>query len=292
MNPKTKEILKFFSLLAVIGVITFLLPQSIGLGAGGFDTAEVLTQFSFYIAGGIFALFLTAIFITEQIINKGDEKYGSGVAFSSQGENPSIGIFKRFSLLQLTLISLILFSLVAFTSFFFLKQTSFTGIGNVEQQFTPTGEILFRTFLIPGAENLGLALVIAFYLFILRKVARKFDMDKVSFRIYAIFGGSLVGMTYWLINHLLRYSGQDIALLSVLFFGFVQSLLVLFTGTFVVGWALHMSNNFFIDLKRLFASDTATVYAITAIVVLVIIYALLYRKRLFGGKTKVEDAIT
>jgi hypothetical protein len=270
-----KEVLKFLILATIIGVLTFLLPQSIGLGAAGFDETIVLQQFSFYLVGGVFLVLLTFIFFTEQLIKEGDSKYGSGILFSSNGENPSFSFFKSLTTFQITLASIIIFSIIGIFTFV-TKQTSFTGIGSVEQQFTPTAQLLFSTLLVPGAENLGLALVLASFLLGLRYYSRKYDLSKASFISLALFGGSLVGGIYWVINHLLRYSNQELAITTVFLFGLVMSVITVLTGSFLPAYLMHMSNNFFSSAQNLLSSDIVLVYSIGGIFLLCSLYFYLY----------------
>jgi hypothetical protein len=277
MNEKMKSALHFFLMVLVIGIMTFLVPQSIGLGAGGFSSALVLQQFGFYLVGGIFLLLLIAAFIIEFIVQKGDERYGNSIAFSSQGEVPHVPFFKRLNSFQLFLLSTLVFGiffLIATT----VRQTSFIGFQTLEQQFTPTAELLFSTFLVAGSENLGMALVLAACLIGLRIYARKHNMNKANFIVlsYLIV---LVGATYWVINHLLRYSGQDYNILVVFIFGFIMGLLTMITGSFIPAFVMHATNNLFYDMQTMFSRDNVVIFVVIGLVSLAIIYFLLYRKR-------------
>lgn len=281
MANNQKKILGFIGLLFIVGFLTFLVPQSIGLGAGGFDEKLVLEQFSFYLAGGIFMIFIVFGFFMESIIKKGDGKYGSSIAFSSLGENPAQSFFKRFSQLQVAFLSVIIFGVLGLFAFI-TRQETFTGIGTIEQQFTPQAQLLFSTFLVPGAENLGLALVIVASLLLLRFIARKVNMDKTTFVILATFVIPIIGAFYWLINHLLRYSGQDLNLVKVFLFGWVQSLLTIVTGSFIPAWILHQSNNLFFDLQRLFSSETVLITTIFVMIGIIALYSFIFKGRLLG----------
>jgi hypothetical protein len=277
MQEKTKNIVNFFVLALIIGILTFLVPQSIGLGAGGFDSAEVLQQFGFYLVGGIFLLLLIVAFIIELVIKKGDERYGSSIAFSSQGQVPHIPFFKRFSNLQLFILSTIVFGIMGLVVTT-LRQTSFIGYKTLEQQFTPTAELLFSSLLVPGSENLGMALVIAFCLIGLRAWARKINMNKTSF-ILLSYLIAIVGALYWLVNHLLRYAGQDLQLGVVFTFGLMMALLTLFTGSFIPAFVMHISNNLFFDIQSMFSRDNVVLVVIGVIIFLCISYYFLYRKK-------------
>lgn len=287
MNEKNKSLLRFALLSLVVGIVTFLIPSSIGLGAGGFDSTEVLSQFTFYLVGAVFFVFLCMAFVFEYVNKEKDSLYGSSIAFSSPGETPAIPIFKRFSNLQIALLSIIIFSILGLIPAF--TQTTFTGISSIEQQFTPTSQLLFSTFLIGGAENLGAALVIAASLVGLRILGRKYNWGKIEFISYSFLLVPILTGIYWVINHLLRYSGQDTNLMITFLFGVIQAFLVIMTGSFVIGWILHMSNNFFYDISRIFSNETTGIYAITLVIIFGVLYYLIYKNKLFGKKT--QDAI-
>lgn len=287
VTKNTTRTLNFFLLALFVGFITFLIPQSLGLGAAGFSSEKVLQQFSFYLAGGIFLFLLIVGFIIELLIRKGDEKYGSSLAFASLGETPAIPFFKRFSQIQILFLSLITFGILGLFAFI-TKQATFAEFGVIEQQFSPVGQLLFSTLLIPGAENLGLALVIVMTFIVLRIIARKTNMSSASFRIYAWTFIPLIGASYWIINHLLRYSGSELDLITVFFFGLIMAFLTIMTGSFIPAWIFHMGNNLFFDLQRLFSQESVLVFAIGVIVVLIVVYGIVYRRKLFGRK-KSED---
>jgi len=283
MNDASKRIVHFLLLAVAIGVLTFLVPQSIGLGAGGFDSSAVLQEFSFYLVGGIFLLLIVLAFFVEIIIKKGDERYGNSIAFSSQGESPHVPFFKKFSDLQLFLLSTIIFFII-FILITTVRQTSFIGYKTLEQQFTPIGELLYSTLLVAGSENLGMALVIALLVVGLRAWARRTNMSKANFNVlfYTI---SIIGASYWIINHLLRYGGQDYKLSVVFLFGFAMAIITLLTGSFIPAFVMHASNNLFFDTQGMFSRDNIVIGVIVGIIFLAIIYFLLYRNKY---KKKVE----
>jgi hypothetical protein len=276
-TEQTKRIVHFFLLALVVGIVTFLIPQSIGLGAGGFDSEEVLKQFGFYLAGGIFLLLIVIAFIIELVIKKGDERYGDSIAFADQGQIPHIPFFKKLSSFQLFLLSTIIFGII-FLLITTVRQTSFIGFKTLEQQFTPTAELLFSSLLVPGSENLGMALVIAACLIGLRIWARRINMSKINFMILSYLA-VLVGALYWMANHLLRYGGQDFQLGVVFIFGFVMALLTMLTGSFIPALVMHMTNNVFFDMANLFSRDNVLIGVIITLIVLSILYFIIYRKR-------------
>lgn len=283
VTGQTKRIVHFFLLALVIGILTFLVPQSIGLGAGGFDSAEILQQFGFYLVGGVFLLLLVIAFVIELVIKKGDERYGDSIAFADQGDVPHIPFFKKLSSFQLFLLSTIVFGVI-FLLITTVRQTSFIGFKTLEQQFTPTAELLFSSLLIPGSENLGMALIIAVGLIGLRIWARRINMSKINFMILSYLT-VFIGALYWMVNHLLRYGGQEYQLGVVFIFGFVMALLTMLTGSFIPAFVMHVANNVFFDMANLFSRDNVLIGVIITLIVLSILYFIIYRKR----KNKVPE---
>jgi len=283
MIPKTKRVVTFFVQGAILLFLGFLVTQSIGLGAEIFDVKELLGQFNFYIVSIGFMLGLAFLFIANYVIKKGDEKYGDSLAFASPGEKPAVPFFKRFSSLQIFVLSTIIFGvfgLIAFTT----KQNTFTGIISIEQQFAPQSQLLFSSLLIPISENLGAAFFIAMALFFLGFYARKIKMSSPTFSILAIFAIPILIGAYGVINHLLRYSGADLSLVIVFFFWYIGGLITVLTGTFIPFWVMHIANNVFYDMQRLFSSDTVVISTIMVLVLISVAYAIIYRKRLFGRR--------
>jgi len=277
-----KQIYTFTTLVGVLLFLGFLLSQTIGLGAGGFEASEILGQFNFYIVGIGFMLGIIALFISQIIIVEGDKKYGDSIAFSSIGRIPSLNIFKNFTTIQLTWLSLILFGVIGFITYS-IKQT-FTATFVLEQQFTPTASILFSSLLIPISENLGAAFVIAMGLFVLGFVARKYKMDKTSFVIFALTLIPLLVGGFGLANHTLRYQGVDIALMVVFVFWAIGGFITVATGSFIPFWIMHIMNNLFYDARRLFDADSIIVWTIALLFLLAVGYIYVYRGRLLGRR--------
>lgn len=277
MENKTKIILNFFGTLLFIGVVGYLASESVGLALGGFDTQAILQQQSFYLIGGLFALFIICGFVIEFVIRKGDERYGSSILFSSPGETPALPMLKKYSQFRILFLSIIV-GLILGLFAFVTKQTTFTGLPKIAQQFTPQANLLYASLLIPASENLGLALVLLVTILILRVFARKNNWTKANFIIMCFIFCLLTGTIYWVINHLLHYAGSEMSLIAVAGFGFVMSLITLLTGSFIPAWILHISNNAFYDMQALFTRDSVIIFTGIIIIVLIFIYMLIFRK--------------
>lgn len=286
----SKRIIIFCIQSAILLFLGFLVTQSIGLGLTGFDTEAILGQFNFYIVSIGFMLGIALLFVAHAIIRKGDTKYGDSIAFASPGENPSPSFFKRFSSLQIFFLSVILFG-ISGLFFFISRMNSFTGIAHLEQQFTPQAQLLFSSLLIPISENLGSAFVIAMCLFGLGFYARKIKMSSTMYKMLAILAIPILCGFYGVTNHLLRYGGQDIAIIVVFFFWYIGGLITIFSGSFIPFWVMHISNNAFFDMQTLFVSDVAVTYIIGTIAIFVVAYIVIFRKRLFGKSNTQSESL-
>lgn len=265
-----KRIVNTFILASVLIFIMILVPSFLGFSQTGFDSKTILEQFFMYSASGIgFLLGILLIWGVELVIKKGDAKYGSGVCFSSPGELPGMAIFKKVKLIHLILGSFAIFLILGMFTIY-THQTSFTGISFLAMEFTPVSSILFSAFLIPAAENAGVAFLIAILIMTLRSIARRNYWNGGSFLISAYILVPLAAGLFGLGNHMLRYQGQDIALLTVFIFWAFGGALTVMTGSFVPFWVMHISNNLMIDLQRYFSSDTAILIMAVIIGVIVI----------------------
>ena len=283
MGMDKKNLLRFLVLSAVLIAILISVPKTIGLSRAGFDTEEILRQFFFYaVTGGFSLLGIILLFFFENRKKEGDSDYGSGLCFSSPDEKPSLGIFKRFGQFQIFLISMITFCAIGLFSYI-NRQVTFTGISVLAQQFSEIDSLLFSSFLIPVAENLDLAFLIALGIFGIRSLARRQDWDSTSF-MGMVWLLVPIGGIFGIANHLLRYSGSEVALATVFIFWSVGTALTLITGSFIPFLCMHFANNFFFDLGRFINSEVLLIYGGLAIAVLVVLYFFIYRHKLLGGK--------
>jgi len=281
MVTEKRRILGFLALSALLLFVMITVPKTIGLSRAGFDNKETLSQFFFYAVTGIGSLIgIIVLFLFESRNTYRDSDYGSGLAFSSPGEKPSTSWFKRLSQFQIFLASMILFLTIGLFTYI-SKQSTFTGIATLAQQFTEIDSLLFSSFLIPVAENLDLMFLIALGIFILRYYARKYDWQPANF-MGACYGLILIGGIFGVANHLLRYGGSDVQIATVFVFWSVGAAITIITGSFLPFLCMHFANNFFFDLGRFVSNDILTLYTGIGIFVLCIIYFLLYHNKLFG----------
>lgn len=249
--------------------------QTLGLFAKGFDSKEILDQFFFYVSVGTSAMVVIwLLFMLEYVIKKGDSRYGNSLGFASQGEYPAIPFFKRLSSFHIAFISLIVFSILGLAFFLSGAQQTFTGLKVLPQQFSPTSSLIFSSVLIPISENLAAAAVLAFLMFGIRHLARKYNWNKVSFAILAYFLIPLLIGIYGVAQHNLVYSESEVALLVVFIFWYIGGLITVAIGNILPFIIQHFVNNFLFDSKRLFDLEPTKNYFIIGIIVMVVLYVL------------------
>jgi len=279
MNQSIKD--RFVQLAifsAVLFIFIMLIPQLIALGKGAIAQQtfkEMFWSYEIWAVGFFVMLFM--LVLVELLVVKEDAKYGSSLGFFEAGDTPAIktNFFKKpFKLLLLSIIIFSILGVIAGTN-----RQSFTGIGSLEQQFTPFDDMIFRASIIPIAENLGVAAVIAFIIFFLRYLARKYDWKSETFQIAAIGSAVTVALIYGVINHLFRYSASDLSLLTVGLFWAIGGLLTVLSGSFIPFWIMHLCNNLFLDLGNQFSSDIILIGTIFVIGVLGIAYYLLFMRK-------------
>lgn len=281
-KENARELRNFFTLLAILVFLTFVLTEFIGLAAGGFETTAIIEFRNFYLIGGIYALLLIILKIAEML--SPEDKYGSSTGFASIGKFPHVEFFKRFTTLQLTLYSLIIFVALGLINFF-LEGTpqSYTGVGFLESQaFTAGQRLFYETFVVAGAENFGVAVVLGGFLLGLQYLARRNNINKRDFLIYAFSGSVIIAGVFGLGNHALRYGAIETTLVTVLVFWALIGFFTVLTGSFIPGYVMHFANNFFVSFADKFSSDLVLLVGIGTEVILIIITLWLYNGRLRG----------
>ena len=285
------KIVKFLLLAAVLVLVMALAPQTLSLTFSGFNDPSVLSSFQFYIVtGSVFLIGVAIIFFASFFMaKKGYGNYGDGIGFSENGEAPALSYFKRFTNTQLFFLSTIIFFILGLFTHL-TQMTTFTGLGTLPQQFTPVQSIIFSTALIPIAENLGLAFVLASCILGLRILSKKYSLSKENFIGFTYFIPLIAGTFGWL-WHRTVYSGSDLQQIVVFVFWTIGGFLTLVTGSFVPFWVMHLTNNLFYDMKRAFSNETILVYIIFTVIAMMVLYALIYKNRLFGAKRPITGDV-
>jgi len=285
MKKDVRLLFKNFAMLAILSAVMYIIPKVIGLSREGFDVTEVLSQYNTYVGFGMAAVVILAILaILQFIITKDDDKYGNSIFMSNTGEYPSFKFWKRFSSMQLYWLSLVVFSILGLISFS-LKQTQFTGVGVLKQQFTVIDSIVFSSALVPIAENLDAIALLALAFFGLQFIARKYNTSSSDIVGFAFALSILIGI-YGVANHLLRYVGQELNLMIVGIFWTVGSFITISIGNFIPFLNMHFVNNVLFDLARYFAADSIKIYFAAMIITVIIGYMWYYgqvkKQKMFG----------
>ncbi len=281
----------FYLQLAIVLAVTFLASNAIGLFRGGFSAAEILNLQSFYLIGISFAIIIFSAFKYEGSSPEGDKTYGNSVGFASLGEVPHFKFFARFTVPQIFMLFLIIFSVIAMVNISLVQQgfgqRTFTGVGFLEaEQFTPVDSIIYSTLLIPGSENLGAAALVALLIVFLGIFARRRKMQVGTYKTLLLILIVVALLAFGVSNHLLRYRGSEVALVTVAIFWAIGGLLTAVTGSFVPFWVLHIVNNLFFDLSRFFSNESIFIAAILSVFGLIVLYLVIYRGRLAGRSLK------
>lgn len=280
VSEKDRKLLK--NNLVMGGLVIFVMitvPLLIGFGFSGFDRQIILDVFQTYGVFGIAGVLVVMMLYGAEILTKkGDDKYGNSLLFSSPGEPPAISGAKFFQGKKLILLvaSMIFFAILGL--FIGLQGQSFTGEVLIEQQFSPGGEILFRFFLIPLAENASVAGILAVFVFGWRIYARRIKMNRQTFMVGGIIILTIVAGVSGLVNHNLRYGDADISQIIVFFFWSAGGLFTGLVGSFIPFFAMHSNNNLFFDLQKQFSSDSVRIVAIIAILSMIAWLVVLIRR--------------
>ncbi len=288
---KLPKIVSFLAMMIIVVALTGILPYTLLLGKGEFGThsefqvkADLFSQI--YILGLITVLLVWFIFY----LLKKNDKFGDNAGIFNLGEKPGFAYFKRFTNLQLTWLSTIVFSILFLvgniTQFI---RGSFIGLNFLPQQFSATDSLIFSSLFTPTAENLlftgalgffYLLTTLAIILFINKKNlnVNVSDYQSIAF-IIATFVASGLGVIW----HQTAYSNSTIALGVVFFFWMIMGLMALATGSWTVPLMFHILNNFFIDFSRLFTSDALVITTSLIILTLSAGYFFVYKNRWFGS---------
>lgn len=286
-SSKSKRIGNFALLMSIVLFFTFVIPKAIGLGKGGFDLREIFDKYLFYLDASVSALILLFIFVFFFVVTYKDSKYGDNNFFSTQGEFPSLPVFKNYSMLQLALLSIIIsMSLGAFA--FSVNQQAFTDSIFLEQQFTAVDNIIFSIFLVVGSENLGFASVILFSILFLQIFARRTNMTRENFQIFSALVIIIPATIISIANHALRYSDSVISLTKVGFFWTIGGFITFITGSFIPFYIMHAVNNLYLSISIYFSNSLAIIFLFSSIAVASGIYIWLYGFNLKGVKNKSE----
>lgn len=279
-----KRLIGALIMTAVVIFMGLIIPLTLGLGTASIHEAGIGETIDFYSKFYWSLVVIWAVFIAFIFIKK-NNKYGDSIGFFGIGKKPALPFFKRFSGVQMTLLSLITFSTI-FLIANVLKAGSFTSLSVLPQQFSKTQSLLFSTLLIPVSENLLLGAIIGLTIVALTLLAIKFKLNEKEYLIYLYLAVFVIGGAFGVLWHLTAYPSSDVAKYVIFMFWGFGAVISVATGFFMVFLIMHQTNNYFIDFPRLYSSDTLLIVMVSFIIGLCILYGWLYRNNLWGKGEK------
>lgn len=271
-----KEVWALF-LGVISAIIGYFIPITMILGSQEITNPQYqlfLSLYPFLLFGGIIVAEL--LYFTRDVWKR-DNKYGNNFGFFSIKDSP-LPFIKNKTAPQLLLLSTIIFG----AGFLLANSLKFLGSGFADsvflpvQQFTPGQALAFSTLLIPISEEYLALSFIGLSVLLLTFLAVRYKMSSQN---YKIFYFSIIPIEIGILAmiwHSTVYKSSTIALTTVFFFWVVKTLLVLLTGFFMVGWALHLLNNFFIDFTRIYSSTVLFTFMVAILIGLTTIYWYFY----------------
>lgn len=201
--------------------------------------------------------------------------------------DPEQSLFPNFRIIKspwlLGYFCVILFGLLGYVASRY--QTFFNAIPDYEQQFTKGADLFFSVYPASPCETLGALFLISLLGFILGYMVMKGKLSKGWFLVMFLIGAPIISMLFGVINHIARYSGQDIAMASVAVFWFVGGLITAITGSVLPFLIAHDANNFFFRFSTLFGSEIVTFVTFSVIGLMTVLFLIVLFRR---GKKKDE----
>lgn len=258
---KAKEIAGF---LAYVLVTVAFIPAIALFAFGGISEAEFFDKTIFYYAlGGIGFTVLVIFSLLDTVFP------GKGfVNLISNAENSlALGFLPEKYLTASNIISVSIIFFAVFGIFATQTNTFFTGIPfTQEQQVTETGDILLNTEPASTSETLLIVALIAIVYWITTLIFHRLGVLGIANKIYSSLISALFGLIAGFILHLNRYSGSEAALLAVIFFWGVGSLITTLTQSIYPFAIWHFANNFFLRLNHFVGDDAILIGTIIFIV--------------------------
>lgn len=283
VKVKIPTLVGAFFLLALVGFFSFIVPITQLLGNQ--EIQDPTYSFQFFLFAIIFGV--SSIIVISMLIArfywKEDNFYTNSFGFFDIGSKITL-LPRKFTAIQLTLLSTIFFSTI-FLASNLLGSRGIFGSKFLPQQFSKTQSLIFSTLQIPGSEEMMAIALVGLLVIATIYAGKKLKWNFETFRAVYFTAIPLIIGIFAVIWHISAYAGSDVALGVVFFFWVLKTFLVLATGFFVVGWIMHLFNNFFIDFSRLFASDFVLYFVVIAFIIIpAVAYFYFYRDRLLGEK--------
>lgn len=283
------EIVEYSGLVLYVLTLAILIPLTLGLAFGGFESFTNKIAISFYygfvILGllGFLALEIRAYFqrkaidkgiFSFPIIHDPDEKGVITFIFDSMHLNFISNIIRNP--IKFWLVTLIFFTFISI----FAVQSNIVlpnAVPNiVAQQISPVAIIGYQIEPSSTAETVGgaffFSILMGLWYFILKRFGIK---DKTTLIILLAIGviffiAPLFGLS-WMSYHTLVYGTSEINLFATFLFGYFNAILMGLFGSSITFFTWHLANNAVLALLKNLARETVLVNLIIFLVVLTII---------------------
>lgn len=266
---KYKDILDalFLTIIVLLVLWSATLALYGGRGAEVFDNViKVIFYFSFGVVGylvifmGKISQFIIKITGSKLI----KEKIGW---FGSIIHDPEEGLIGRYTKAnwihnrtKFIIAGILIFGLWGVFASLTTQTLFLTELPVYQQQVLPLAGTFLSVEPASLMEELGWVALLGLYWYIIKYFSEKKKWSQSQYWAFVISGILLIGTFSWLGFHLFRYSASEKALISVVFFGFMKSMILLLTASIFWIWIFHSSNNLFQALLESYPKDSVIIW--------------------------------
>ena len=267
---ENKELTETIVALTIFLIFGGLLTLTAGLTGHGFESTEFKSIFAFY--APILAFSLLGIFLLRIGAQNTPGKFFAFI------HDPDKGVFEKTSFIEnpwtLFVISLVIFTLLglanALSNTFFVATPQAWAVP--AQQISQTSQLLFGIEPAASTETALFILMIFLAITLLKNTLLKnidFNKNKGAYIAMSVILSILVGLL-WGSYHSIRYGNQEASFLFTVAFGFIGTILTLFTGSIIPWYVWHFCNNLFYQANLMFSDDRIIVFTVLGLVIIVI----------------------
>ena len=251
------EIIEIIAMWIYALFTALVIPSFLGFFGEAFALSEILNKFVFYygfLFGGL--MLVTALQIRAIVLARSEEG-----AVHDPTERPALlgNIpFIRDPVI-LYMFSVLFFGVLGLLAA--LRQTFFFGIPQLQlQQVSKFTNVYFSVAPAAQAESLFFMGLIFLSILFLGLFFRGKKPAGFFIIVYAVL--PVIFALIWAGYHALVYKGDQPAILTVLIFGYLQSLLAVLVGSWIPIVVMHEQNNLFFALSQSFSNQTILIWAI------------------------------
>jgi hypothetical protein len=162
---------------------------------------------------------------------------------------------------------LVCFFIFAIVGLFSLEtNTFFSSTPSMVQQFTEAGQVLSSAEPASTSENLLLFFIMNLALLGVWLIGKNKKWSTETITITSFLTVVLVTIISWAMFHTLRYGSQETAMIYVIFFAFIGSIITLITRSFIPWHIFHFMNNLYLSLGKMFPKDNIVIWTIVCLI--------------------------